>query len=142
VHRAIDKRLGRAQAPGVMHRRALRACAAIGLGETLAVNAQSIDKNATRRAIQFLGAEAAAELAAIPDTSRLRARDEAFAAAYPQACAAAPAAVAGRMLRLIERYRRECDFDRFERDCLFAQIAARAARFAAAAADAAAGDLS
>ena len=142
MHRAIEKRLARAQAPGVVHRRALRVCAAIGVGETLAVSPQEIATNATLRSIQRLGAEAAAELLAIPDSRRLRAADAAFAAAYPQACGTAPAPIAGRMLRLIERYRRECDFDALERDALFAEIAARAAAFAAAAAEPAAGDLS
>lgn len=140
MHRAIERRLARAQAPGVVHRRALRACAAIGVGETLALSIQSIASNATLRSIRRLGAEAIAELAAIPDTNCLRALDEAFAAAYPGACAAAPTAMAGRMLRLIERYRRECDFDALDREALFGEIAARAVAFAAAAADPAAGE--
>lgn len=116
-----------------MHRRALRACAAIGAGETLAVGAQQVALNATLRSIQRLGAEAAAALAAIPDTRHLRALDEAFAAAYPRACAGAPVPLAQRMLRLLERYRRECGFDGLERECLFAEIAARAAALADAA---------
>jgi hypothetical protein len=45
--RAIEKRLPRAQAPGVVHRRALRACAAIAAGETLALSGQSIARSAT-----------------------------------------------------------------------------------------------
>jgi hypothetical protein len=140
VHRGIEQRLARAQAPGVTHRRALRACAAIGAGEMLAVGPQMIAANATLRSIRHLGAEAAAELASIPDTKRLRALDEAFAAANPRSCARMPAPVAVRMLRLVERYRRECDFDQLEREAFFAEIAARAAALAAAAADPAAGD--
>lgn len=116
-----------------MHRRALRACAAIGAGQMLAVGVQPIAMSATLRSIRRLGTEAAAELAAIPDTRRLRAQDEAFAAAYPQLCARGPAPVAGHMLRLLARYGREAGFDGLEREALFAELAARAAALAAAA---------
>ncbi len=83
------------------------------------------------RAILRLGQEAAAELAAIPDTPELQALDRAFEAAYPSPHGNPPPPIARRMLRLIERYRRECGLDRLDRDALSAEIAARIAALTA-----------
>lgn len=79
-----------------------------------------------RWSILRLGEEAAAELATIPDTPELQAHDHALAAACPPVPGSARPPIARRMLRLIERYRRECGLDRLERDGLFAELAARA----------------
>jgi hypothetical protein len=116
--------LARAEAPGVAHRRALRACAAIGAARPEGV----LDPAAigwTRWSILRLGEEAAAELAAIPDMPELQALDRDFAAAYPWLPGNGPPPVAQRMLRLIERYRRECGLDRLELDRTLAEIRAR-----------------
>ena len=90
----------------VMHRVGLRACAAIGAGCREAVRGvATIDP--TRAAIVRLGAEAAAELAALPDTPELEADDRAFIVAHRPAANKQPSPAVRQMHRLVERYRDE-----------------------------------
>ena len=106
-------------APEVAHRQALRACAAIGVAAAAAASASDAACFGAHRAIVSFGAEAAAVLAAIPDTLELSAFDAAFAAAYPGLVRDARPRVAQRMLRLIERYRREGGLDRLDDEILY-----------------------
>jgi hypothetical protein len=59
-----------------------------------------------------LDEEAAAELAAIPDTAELAALDRAFTAGHPIAAATLPGPIVQQMHRLVARYRDECGIDR------------------------------
>ena len=111
--------------PGVALRVDLRDCAAIGRGARQALRGAAAI-NPTRQAIVRLGAEAAALLAAIPDTAELRARDRAFLALHPLAANRTPSPLVRRLRRLIARYRAECGIDRLDLDLAIVGIAGRA----------------
>ena len=66
----------------------------------------------TRAAIVRLGAEAAAALAAIPDTPQLAAADRAFVARYPLDAGKLRGPVVRQIRLLVERYRDECGIER------------------------------
>jgi hypothetical protein len=90
------------------------ACAAIGEGCREAVESEGhgiADIDPTRAAIVRLGAEAAAELAMIPDLPELAAGDRVFLAAHPLAADGMRGRIVRQMRRLVERYRRECNID-------------------------------
>jgi len=112
----------------VAHRVGLRACAAIGAGCREALDSEGrgvAEIDPTRATIVRLGVEAAAELAAIPDTQALKASDRVFTAAHPLAADRRRGPIVRQMQRLIERYRQECDIDRL---ILHVEIAAAYAR--------------
>ncbi len=101
--------------PAVAHRTGLRACAEIGAGCREAVESEGhgiTDIDPTRAAIVRLGAEAAAELAMIPDLPELAAGDRAFLAAHPLDADGMCGPIVRQMRGLVERYRRECNIDR------------------------------
>ena len=79
----------------------------------------------TRAAIVRLGAEAAAALAAIPDTPQLAAADRAFVARYPLDAGKLRGPVVRQMRLLVERYREECQIDRLVLYLTLAQAYAR-----------------
>jgi hypothetical protein len=97
--------------PAVAHRVGLRACAAIGTGCRAAVRGVA-EIGRTRAAIVRLGAEAAAALAALPDTPELAAGDRLFVAAHPLAADRVRGPTVRQLRRLVARYRDECDIDR------------------------------
>ena len=111
--------------PGVALRVDLRDCAAIGRGARQALRGAAAI-NPTRQAIVRLGAEAAALLAAIPDTAELRARDRAFLALHPLAANRPPSPLVRRLRRLIAHYRAECGIDRLDLELAIGEIANRA----------------
>jgi len=99
----------------VARRVGLRACAEIGAGCREAVESEGRDVgelDPTRAAIMRLGVEAAAELAAIPDTPQLAAGDRAFVALHPLETSELGGPIVRQMRRLVERYREECKIDR------------------------------
>ncbi len=99
----------------VIDRIDLRACAAIGTGCRKALESEgrgSADTDPTCARIVRLGAEAAARLAAIPDTPELQIADQVFVAAHPPAPGCVRGPTIRRMQALIARYRDECDIDR------------------------------
>ena len=113
--RALERRLARTAAPWVVDRIDLRACAAIGAGcrEALEADGRGIaDSDPTRAAIVRLGAEAAARLAALPDTPELAEDDRAFVAAHPIASDCVRGPTIRQVRSLLARYRQECGIDR------------------------------
>ncbi len=107
--------MARSEAPLVARRVGLRACAAIGAGCREAVESEgrgAAERDPTRPAIVRLGAEAAAALAAIPDTPQLATTDRAFVALYPLETGKLGDPVVRRMRALVARYREECQIDR------------------------------
>jgi hypothetical protein len=85
----------------------------------------------TRLAIIRLGEEAAARLAALPDTPELRALDRKCPALTPPGGRLASGRIAQQMRRLVERYRDEAGIDRLALEA--ALFAAYAGAVAAAA---------
>src|SRR5947207_599407 len=78
----------------------LRACAAIGAGCHDALRGLAAS-DPTRAAIVRLGAEAAAKLAALPDTPELAADDRAFVTAHPLVSDCVRGPTVRRMRRLV-----------------------------------------
>jgi len=104
----------------------LRECAAIGGGcRGTREPGGGTRLDPTRAAIRRLGAEAAARLAAIPDTPALRKADRAFLAAYPLTAARRRSPLVRRLRRLLVRYREECGIDRLDLDLALAEAFAR-----------------
>jgi len=107
--------VARSEAPLVAHRLGLRACASIGAGCREAVESEGRDVaelDPTRAAIMRLGAEAAAELAMIPDTPQLAAADRAFVALHPLETGELGSPIVHQMRLLVQRHRDECGIDR------------------------------
>ncbi len=85
----------------------------------------AVEIDPTRAAIVRLGAEAAAELAAIPDTPELQAGDCVFVAEHPLAAYSVRRPMVRQMHRLVERYRVERGIDTAAIELTIAEAYAR-----------------